>query len=86
VADAVRRAQVGTERRLAVGSGRHEIEPAARAEDAAAEARDEVPPLVFEGNRRHGDEDIVGQQGDERVEIGGLPRADELRHDRVLSA
>jgi len=27
---------------------------------------------------------VVGQQGHRRIDIGGLPRADELRHDRVL--
>src|SRR6266576_2141344 len=38
VADAVRGAQVGPERRLAVGPGGHQVEPAARAEQAGAEA------------------------------------------------
>jgi len=38
VADAGRGAQVGSERRLTVGSRPHEVEPPARAEDAGAEA------------------------------------------------
>ena len=84
VADAVGGAQVGAERRLTVGSRRHEVEPAARAEDAGAEAGHDVSALVFERHRRHRHEDVVGQQGHQRVEIGGLPRADELRHDRIL--
>src|SRR5208282_2071096 len=42
VADAVRGAQVGSERRLAVGSRWHEVEPAARAEQAGAEAGHDV--------------------------------------------
>jgi hypothetical protein len=38
MADAGRRAQIGPQRRLTVGSRRHEIEPPACAEDAIAEA------------------------------------------------
>jgi hypothetical protein len=39
VADALRGAHTCSERRLTVGSRRHELEPSARAEDAGAEAR-----------------------------------------------
>jgi len=84
VADAARGAQVGSERRLAVGSRRHQVGPAARAEQAGAEAGHDVPALVFEGHRRHRQEDVAGQQIHERTEIGGLPCADELRHERLL--
>src|SRR5215831_11688007 len=52
VADAGGRAQVGAERRLAVGSRGHEVEPAPGVEQAGAEARHHVPALVFEGDRR----------------------------------
>jgi MFS family permease len=84
VADAGRGAQVGAERRLAVGSGRHEVDPAARVEEEGTEAGHGVSALVFEGHRRHRHEDVVRQKGDQCVEIRGLVRADELRHDRIL--
>src|SRR5215211_7875081 len=84
VADAGRGAQVGPERRLTVGSRPHEVEPPARAEQAGAEAGHDVAALVFEGHWWHRAEDVVRQKGHQRVEIGGLPRADESRHDRLL--
>src|SRR5262249_57803857 len=84
VADAVRSTQVSSERRLAVGPHRDEVEPAARGEQAGTEADHDVPALVSEGHRRHRDEDVVGQQGHQRVEVGRLPRAGELGHERVL--
>ena len=86
MADAGRAAQVGSERRLAVGSHRDDVESAARSEQAGAVAGHGVPALVSEGHRRHRDEDVVGQQGHQRVEVGGLPRAGELGHDRVLGS
>jgi hypothetical protein len=73
VADAGGAVQVGPERRLAVGSRRDEVEPPARAEEAGTEAGHDVSSLVFEGHRWHRDEDVGGQQGHQRVEIGGLP-------------
>src|ERR1700732_3753192 len=51
VADAGRGAQVGSEGRLTVGSRRHQVEPAARVEQAGAEAGHDVSALVFEGHR-----------------------------------
>jgi len=84
VADAGGGAQVSAERGLTVGSRGDEVKPATRAEQAGAEAGHDVPAFVFEGHRRHGHEDVVGQQGHERSEIGGLPCADELRHERIL--
>jgi hypothetical protein len=77
-------AQVSPERRLAVGSRRDEVESAARAEKAGAEAGHDVAAFVFEGHRWHGDEHVVCQKGHQRVEIDGLPRTGELRHDRIL--
>jgi len=76
--------QVDPERQLTVRSCACEAEPSARAEDAGAEAGHDISALVFEGHRRHRDEDVVGQKGHERLEIGGLIRADELRYDRIL--
>src|SRR5713101_6504195 len=84
VADAGRGVQVGSERRMTVGSRAHEVEPPPRAEDASAEAGHDVSARVFEGHRWHRDEDVVRQKGHQRVEIGGLVRADELRHERIL--
>ena len=69
VADAGRGAQVGPERWLTVGSRWHEVEPAARAEEAGAEAGHDVAALVLEWHRWHRDEDVVGQQGYQRVDI-----------------
>src|ERR1035438_9429130 len=77
-------AQVDSERGLTVGSRRYEVVLPTRAEDARAEAGREVSALVFVGDRRHRDEDVVRQKGPHRVDIGGLPRADELRRNRVL--
>src|SRR5262249_17063884 len=76
--------QVGAERGLAVGAGGDEVEPAARGEQAGAEAGDDVSAFVSEGHRRHRDEHVVGQQGHQRVEGGGFPRAGELGHERVF--
>ena len=45
----VEAAQVGSERRLAVGSRRHEVEPAARAEQAGAEAATRSRPSYSKG-------------------------------------
>jgi hypothetical protein len=53
VADATRGAQLGSERRLPVGSRPDKVEPPARAEDTGAEAGHEVSALVFEGHRWH---------------------------------
>jgi NAD(P)-dependent dehydrogenase (short-subunit alcohol dehydrogenase family) len=79
-------AQVGAERRLTVGSRRHEVEPPARAEEAGAEAGHDVSPLVFERHRWHRDENVVREKGHERVEIGGPAMAAEEALTRVLSA
>jgi hypothetical protein len=84
VADACRGAEVRPERRLTVGSRRYEVEPPARADHACVEAGHDVTAFVFEGERWHGEEDIVGEQGDQCVEIARLVRADELRHGRLL--
>ena len=84
VADAGRGAQVGPECRLTVGSRGDEVKPWAGAENAGAQAGHGVAALVFKGNRWHGAEGIVGQQGYQRVDIPGLVGADELRHDRIF--
>src|SRR6266540_6588529 len=76
MADAGGGAKIGPERRLTVGSRQHEVNPPARAEDAGEKAGHNVAALVFEGNRWHGEVDIVGEQGDQRVEIAGLVGAD----------
>jgi RibD C-terminal domain len=80
VAEAVGGAHVDTERGLAVGAGRREVEPAAPAEQADAETGHDGSALVLERHRRHRHEDIVGQQPHQGVEVGGLPRGDEFRH------
>jgi len=86
VADAGRDAQVGSERRLTVGSRPQEVEPPPRAEDVGAEAGHEVSAFVLEWHRWHRDEDVVRQKRHQRVEIGGLPRVYELRRGRILRA
>jgi hypothetical protein len=40
--------------------------------------------LVLDGHRWHRHEDVIGKEGYDCVEIGGLVGADELRHDRFL--
>jgi hypothetical protein len=69
--DAGRGAEVGPERQLAVRARRHEVIGPVPAEDGGVEAGHVGPALVFEGNRRHGDVDVVGQQGDQGVDIAG---------------
>jgi hypothetical protein len=54
------------------------------ADDAGVEAGHDVATLVFEGKWRHGDRDVCGEQGDQRVDIAGLVCADELCHERLL--
>src|SRR5687768_18473471 len=84
MADADRGAQVSPERRLPVGSRCDEVKPPARAEDAGAEAGHDLSALVFERHWGHRDEDVVGQKRHKSVEISGLVRVDELRHDCLL--
>src|SRR6266508_3342662 len=84
VADAGRGAEVGPERRLTVGSRRYEVEPPDQTDHACVEATYDVTAFVFEGERWHREEDIVGEQGDQSVEIAGLVCADELRHRPLL--
>ena len=68
------RAEVGSERRLTIGSRWYELESAPCLEDTGAEPTSEVTPLVFVRDRRHRDEDVVGQQRHYRVYVGlGAP-------------
>src|SRR3989442_15881327 len=60
MADAGGGAKVSHERRLTIGSRRHEVNPPARAEDAGQQAGHHVAALVFQGNRWHREEDVVG--------------------------
>ena len=48
------------------------------------EPRHDIDAFVLEGERRHREEDVVREQGDQGVEIAGLVRADELRHRHPL--
>ncbi len=78
MADARRGGLVGPERGLTVGSCRHEVESAVGAEDAGAEAAHEVSTLVFQRQRRHGHEHVIGQQGHQRFDVGRLVGAEAL--------
>ena len=71
MADACRAVQVGAERRLAVRSGRYEVEPPAWPEDVGEQAGHDVAAFVLEGERRHGDEDVIGEHRHESAEVGG---------------
>lgn len=84
VAGAVRGPEVGAEGRLAVGAGWDQVESAAGAEEGRAELADDFVALVLEGERRHGHEDVVGEERDEGVDVGGLPGLDEARDEGVL--
>jgi hypothetical protein len=57
VSNTVRAAKVGAESGLPVCSRGHEVEPSARAENAAAETLSRGPALEFERNGRHRDEE-----------------------------
>jgi hypothetical protein len=80
-----RGAKVGPERRLTIRPRRHEVVPSA-ANEGRAEAADDVAAVVFERNWWHGDADIGGEQGNQRVDITGLPCANELSGERLLRA
>ena len=84
MADPGGRAKVRPERRLTVGSRRYEVEPPARADHASIEASHDVDALVLERERRHREEDIVGEQCDQGIEIARLVCANELRHRCLL--
>ena len=70
-------AKVGSKRRLPIRPRRHEVVRSA-AHETGEEARHDVAAVVVEGNWRHRDADIDGEQGDQSVDISGLPGADEL--------
>ena len=55
MAHLVRSAQVGAERRLAIGAGRNKVEGPAAAEDGGKGAGDGVETLTFERQGRHRD-------------------------------
>src|SRR3989442_16009731 len=82
MADAGGGAKVSHERRLTIGSRRHEVNPPARAEDAGEEAGHHVAAPGFQGDRGHREEGIVREQGDQRVQIAGLGGADELLQEQ----
>jgi hypothetical protein len=76
-------AKVGPERRLTIRPRRYEIVPSA-AQQAGAEAGDDIAAVVFEGDWWHRDAHIGSEQGDQRVDITGFPRPNELCDERTL--
>ena len=64
--------------------GSAEVEPAAPRRRCWRRRRHDISALVLEGHRGHGHEDVVGQQGHQRLEIGRFVRPGEPRHDLVL--
>src|SRR5215469_4334458 len=83
--DPVRGTQVGTKRRLAVGSRWDQLEPAARVEQAGEEVAGDFSALILERHWWHRNEDVIGQQSHQCVDVRGLIRADELGHNRMLA-
>src|SRR5262249_8958131 len=78
VADAARGgAKIGAERRLTICLRRHKV-MRSMPEEAGQEAGRGVAAEVFEGNRRHRDAHIGGEQGHQPVDVTGLPCANEL--------
>jgi len=75
---------VDPECRLTVGSRRHQFESLYRAENECEETGHDVSALVFQRHWWHRHEDVIGQQSDQRFDVGGFVGADELRHDSVL--
>ena len=63
--DAGRGAEVSPERRLTVGSRRHEVEPPARAASCSRRSESRRHGPRIRGERWHREEDIVGEQGDQ---------------------
>ncbi len=86
VAGAGRGSNVGTKGKLTVGSHRwHEVVgPAALAKDAGVEAGHHVDAFVFERDWRHGNADILSEQGHETVYIAGFVGTNKLLHERPL--
>jgi hypothetical protein len=56
------------------------------AHDDAAEACHDIAAVVFEGNGWHGHADVGGEQGDQCVDIAGLPCPNEVCDERALRA
>lgn len=69
---------VEAERRLPVGAGRYEAGTAAGAEPGGGEEPDDqVASVVFHRLWRHGQGDVLGEQGDVAGDVAGLVGAGE---------
>jgi alpha-1,2-mannosyltransferase len=77
-------AQVAPEGRLAVGPGRDQPELDGRA-DQGEEVLDRVAPLVHERQRRHRERDVLGQQGDDGLDVAALVSLGEPGDDLPLT-
>jgi hypothetical protein len=86
VADAAAgRANVEPEGQLTIGPRRYEVEPAAVTEsDGGEEVRYSVTAVIFEGDRRHRESGVVGEQSDQQVDVAGLVGAGELGDKSLL--
>src|SRR5215207_2981798 len=73
--DAEQAMQGAAQRRLAVRPGRHDAERAtANLHAVAEELRDRVAALVLQGQWRHREQRVVGEQRDDVVDGAGLNR------------
>ena len=61
-----------------------DVEPPAGASDGGEEAGSSVAAVILEGDRRHGDADVGGEQGDQRVDVARVVGADEPGHELLL--
>lgn len=78
--------EVATEGGLAVGARRHQPQGRAAADGAVVqEGADRVVALVFVGLGRHGQPGVVGQQGDDGVDVARLEGVREAADDVPLA-
>jgi hypothetical protein len=69
---AARVAKIGAEGELAVGPRRDQLVGATVPEgDDLVEVGGRLASLVLERNRRHGHPDVIGEEGDEAVDVAG---------------
>ena len=78
--------EVATERGLGVRAGRHDAQSRpAQLSALTEEGGDRVVALVLERLGRHRQHGIVGQQGDDVVDVTALDRVGEARHELALA-
>ena len=83
---AVRTAQIGAKCRLAVCPRGYEVVHPGLTENTGVEAGNDVAALPFQGDGRHGHLHVVGEHGEQLVDVAGLVRPHEPLHEGLLTA